>query len=45
MAQQHIERDVSHSARAKGAETELIAGRRRNQVADEEWRRKEGAAI
>ena len=45
MAQQHIEGDVSHSARAKCAETELIAGRRRNQVADEEGRRQESAAI
>ena len=45
MAQQHIEGDEGHAARAKGAETELIAGRRRNQIADEEGRRQESAAI
>ena len=39
MAQEHVEGDVRHAARAECAEAELIAGRRRDQIAHEERRR------
>ena len=45
MAQQDVEGDEGHAARAEGAEAELVAGRSGNQVPDEERGSQEGAAV
>ena len=45
MAQEHVEGDERHAASAEGSEAELIAGRRGDKVADEEWRGQEGTAV
>ena len=41
MAQKLVDGDKRHAARAESAEAQLAAGRRGDQVPDEEWRRQE----